>query len=174
MHGTPPDPRTPAGSPDIRVAGPPKTPPAPKQDTPGPPRTAEPPRPGDEPRTHQGRERGGAPARPAARPMPAQAAAPGEHGRKRPRLLDEAEAGGFRDRWHVVQAAFVDDPADSARRAEELAAEVVNALGRAIADRKRVVDESARDGAGGEPPDTERLRQSLRAYRDLVDRLLAI
>ncbi|MCP2342358.1 hypothetical protein [Actinomadura rupiterrae] len=86
-------------------------------------------------------------------------------------LLAEAEAGRFRERWREVQTGFVDDPSEAVRQADELAAEVVNAIGQALTARKHELDERWRTEKDG-PSDTERLRQALRAYRTLVDRML--
>ncbi|MFC4913862.1 hypothetical protein [Actinomadura gamaensis] len=87
------------------------------------------------------------------------------------RLLADAEAGRFRERWHEVQAGFVDDPEESVRKADELTAEVVNAIGQALTSRKHELDERWRNEKDA-PSDTERLRQALRGYRTLVDRML--
>jgi hypothetical protein len=105
------------------------------------------------------------------------AAVPGEHPRPdadaRPapsdHLLDTTEADEFRRRWHDVQAAFVDDPGDAVRRADELTGEAVDALGRALAQRRLAL--SPRDGDDA-ASDTERLRLALREYRTLLDRVL--
>ncbi|MBO2453315.1 hypothetical protein J4573_39900 [Actinomadura barringtoniae] len=81
-------------------------------------------------------------------------------------LIASADADRLRRRWSEVQAGFIDDPAGSVQRADELAGEIVNALGQAIAERKRSLDDHGRD-------DTEQLRLTLRAYREFVDRMLA-
>lgn len=86
------------------------------------------------------------------------------------KLIASAEAERFRERWHGVQAAFVDDPGESVRQADGLASEAVDALGRALAAHRRSLTE-ALDGGG--PADTERLRLALRGYRDLLDRIFA-
>lgn len=85
-------------------------------------------------------------------------------------LLDPAESGRFRERWREVQSAFVDDPGESVRKADDLASEAVDALGRAIASHRRTLSEALEKG---ERADTERLRQALRGYRDLLDRIFA-
>ncbi|MFB4296616.1 hypothetical protein [Actinomadura sp. NTSP31] len=86
------------------------------------------------------------------------------------RLLDPADAERFRERWRDVQSAFVDDPADSVRKADTLAAEVVDALSGAVAAHRRTLSE---DLGKHDEPDTERLRLALRGYRDLLDRIFA-
>ncbi|MQY09145.1 hypothetical protein [Actinomadura macrotermitis] len=89
------------------------------------------------------------------------------------RLLDPAEADRFKERWHDLQASFVDDPHDAVQRADELSAEVVNALGQALTAHKRTLDEGWRTEKEDERPDTERLRLALRGYRQFLDRMLA-
>ncbi|MFD0689417.1 hypothetical protein [Actinomadura fibrosa] len=88
------------------------------------------------------------------------------------RFLETAEVERFKQRWHDVQAAFVDDPGESVRQAEELAAEVGEALNRALAAHRRKLSEPLGDGKG-ERPDTERLRLALRGYRDLLNRVFS-
>ncbi|MEV4677793.1 hypothetical protein AB0K34_39595 [Actinomadura sp. NPDC049382] len=85
-------------------------------------------------------------------------------------LFDPAETERFRERWREVQSAFVDDPGAAVRRADELAAEAAEALGRAIAAHRRALSDGL-DGGG--QADTERLRLALRGYRDLLDRVYA-
>ncbi|MWA05296.1 hypothetical protein F8568_043655 [Actinomadura sp. LD22] len=103
-------------------------------------------------------------ARPGLHPTPAGLGGVPE------RLFDPADAERFRQRWHEVQSGFVDDPAESVRAADALAAEAVEALSRSAGTHRRALsDEAARHGA----PDTERLRLALRGYRDLLERIFA-
>ncbi|WP_051467610.1 hypothetical protein [Actinomadura oligospora] len=88
-------------------------------------------------------------------------------------LLPPEEAARYRNRWHALQSVFVDDPGESVRKADELTAEMVTAIERALTTRKRDLDGRARTG-DRKPSDTEELRQTLRAYRDLVDRMLSV
>ncbi|WP_149258673.1 hypothetical protein [Actinomadura sp. K4S16] len=104
-----------------------------------------------------------APRGPGAAPGAASGGAP-------EKLFDAAEAGRLRERWHEVQAAFVDDPGESVRKADGLASEAVDALARSLAAQRRSLTEEL-DGGG--QPDTERLRLTLRRYRDLLDRIFA-
>jgi hypothetical protein len=150
-----PDPGTPG---DTHVAGPGPKPPV--LDAPEPvPDTAPDPMPA-------------ADSMPAADPMPetAPAAPPAEEAATPAKLLDAAEAERFRERWPEVQASFIDDPGEAVRRADDLASDAVDALGRAIATHRRTLSE-ALDGGGR--PDTERLRLALRDYRNLLDRIFA-
>ena len=101
------------------------------------------------------------------------------------RLLDAATADGFRHRLRGIQSDFVDDPGAAVRGADDLAAEIVNAVGQALADRKRALEEAAAvhggtaadtapDTASGPESDTERLRLALHGYRDFVTHLLGL
>jgi hypothetical protein len=81
--------------------------------------------------------------------------------------LPDEQSADFRRRWREVQGDFVDDPRQAVRSAEELARDVLGALTAKIADRDKVEGWKAGGGSG-----TEDLRQSLRQYRTLVDRLL--
>ncbi|MBG6089259.1 hypothetical protein [Actinomadura viridis] len=99
---------------------------------------------------------------------------PAEPGGHR-RLLQDADADGFRDRWREVQTGFVDDPREAVSRADALASEVVDALGEALTRRRRELERSVDAGAAGDgqASETERLRLALRRYRELVDQMLA-
>ncbi|MBA9005475.1 hypothetical protein [Thermomonospora cellulosilytica] len=113
------------------------------------------------------------PASPVPVPAPAPEAGAHRHARPAPeqsdRLLGPDTAARIRERWHDIQASFVDDPRESVRRADELAAETLDALGEVLRERKRALDSGRGDAA-----DTERLRQDLRRYRDLVDHMLSL
>jgi len=86
-------------------------------------------------------------------------------------LLFAADTSGLRSRWDDIQAAFVDDPADCVRKADDLVAEVVDQLTEAFSDaRSRMEAQWAR----GEQASTEDLRQALQRYREFFQRLLAV
>ncbi|WP_433323702.1 hypothetical protein [Spirillospora sp. CA-294931] len=86
-------------------------------------------------------------------------------------LLDKERADRLRQRWREVQSGFVDDPGEAVRRADALTGEAVEAIAEALNAQRRELDSRARTGSG--EPDTERLRQTLRAYREFLDRVLA-
>ncbi|RFS82456.1 hypothetical protein D0T12_27035 [Actinomadura spongiicola] len=88
---------------------------------------------------------------------------------QRGKLLGPDEAGRFRERWHEVQAGFVDDPSASVREADDLASDAVEALGRVLTAQRRTLAEGLEQGNGA---DTERLRQTLRDYRELLNRVI--
>jgi hypothetical protein len=85
-------------------------------------------------------------------------------------LFDEADAARFRERWHEVQAAFVDDPKRAVQDADVLVAELMQNLASAFSERKRLLEDQWREGTDAE---TEDLRLALRGYRSFLDQLLA-
>lgn len=150
---------------DTRVAG--RAPEPPAMDGPGPvPDTAPDPMPAPDPVPAEDTVPA-ADTAPAGVPMPAPGPAPSAAPEA---LFDPAETERFRERWRDVQSAFIDDPGESVRKADELAGEAVDALGRAIAAHRRTLS-GALEGDGR--ADTERLRLALRGYRDLLDRIYA-
>ena len=80
-------------------------------------------------------------------------------------LLPEDAAGRFRSRWELIQSGFVDDPRRSVEQAGALVDEALEQLS-AVFDEKRA--HLQRDGN----VPTEDLRQTLRHYRLLLNRLL--
>jgi hypothetical protein len=85
-------------------------------------------------------------------------------------LFEDGFSDGFQQRWHDVQSNFVDDPYATVQQAEQLAQEVVTQLTTALEERKSAID----DRWSNEKDNTEELRQSLKGYRTLVDRLLSL
>jgi hypothetical protein len=85
-----------------------------------------------------------------------------------PTVLATEAADRFQERWRDVQFGFVDDPRTAVRRADELAAEVLEAFTDALSTSKRSLDDHRHD----DDLDTERLRIAVRAYREFVDKLL--
>jgi len=104
--------------------------------------------------------------------------------------LSEAQKEQFANRWHDVQARFVDDPAISIREADELVTEAMQARGYPMGDFEhraedlsvdhplvvknyRAAHDIAQRHASGQA-DTEELRRGLVYYRDLFDDLLDV
>ena len=94
----------------------------------------------------------------------------------RPRVSANGDAGmagdpeRIRERWAAIQATFVDDPRGSVAAAAELVNETITALVASAEQRERGLrGEWDREGV-----DTENLRNTLRNYRGLLDRLVAI
>jgi hypothetical protein len=89
-------------------------------------------------------------------------------------VLEAAAIARFQARWRDVQFGFVDDPQTSVRLAGDLAVEVLETFTEALNERRSALDDQWRQWRAehGGPPDTERLRLAVRAYREFVDRLL--
>ncbi|MFD7033939.1 hypothetical protein ACFWAR_38525 [Streptomyces sp. NPDC059917] len=85
-------------------------------------------------------------------------------------LLGVTDAERYRTRWTEIQGRFVDEPREAVRSADTLAAEVMQAFAGTLADHRGGLE---KQWDRGEEVATEDLRQAMRAYRSLVDRLLA-
>lgn len=87
----------------------------------------------------------------------------------RPEPIFHADtADEMRQRWHEIQATFVDDPRDALRRADELTGQVLKSLSTALEDRRNALEHGVTGG------DTEQLRIALRQYRLMLDQVLAL
>lgn len=84
-------------------------------------------------------------------------------------LLGAAEAERYRATWNEIQGRFVDEPREAVRSADTLVAEVMQAFAGTLADHRSGLE---KQWDRGEEVATEDLRQALRAYRSLVNRLL--
>ena len=85
--------------------------------------------------------------------------------------LFDQDPAEVQSRWRDLQAAFVDDPGDAVQRADGLLGEVVESLTAGLNSRTSALRERWKDVG---TPDTEQLRQALREYRTVLERLLAI
>ncbi|MFE9566362.1 hypothetical protein ACFYM0_35250 [Streptomyces sp. NPDC006487] len=85
-------------------------------------------------------------------------------------LLGAVEAERYHTTWSEIQGSFVDDPQEAVRSADGLVSEVMLKFSDTLSERR---DGLEKQWNGGEQVATEDLRQALRAYRSLVDRLLA-
>jgi hypothetical protein len=74
-------------------------------------------------------------------------------------------------RWKEIQAEFVDEPRTAVVKADELVAETAEMLAAMFARERSALGQ--RWSGSGTSTDTEALRQSLRRYRALFERLLA-
>jgi hypothetical protein len=83
-------------------------------------------------------------------------------------LFDGSEATEFQQNWQQIQSGFVEDPASAVRRAEDLTDKILGSLTRALEDRRRTLDYSARNG------DTEQLRLVLRQYREVLESVTSL
>jgi hypothetical protein len=84
-------------------------------------------------------------------------------------LIESADSSRFRERWHEVQAAFVDDPQRAVSDADQLVAELMQTLAATFAERKQALEGQWQKGNEAE---TEDLRLALRSYRSFFDQLL--
>jgi len=86
-------------------------------------------------------------------------------------LFAQNDALDFRARWDKIQTAFVDEPREAVKRADELVASAIKKLAEGFAsERERL--ESAWDKK--DDVSTEDLRLALRRYRSFFDRLLSV
>ena len=84
-------------------------------------------------------------------------------------LFAEQESSTFRDRWHQVQAAFVDEPRDAVAQADALVAELMQRLADTFAQERSKLEGQ---WDSGDDVSTEDLRVALQRYRSFFDRLL--
>jgi hypothetical protein len=85
-------------------------------------------------------------------------------------LFDDADMALFRERWHELQTAFVDEPRDAVAKADGLVAELMQQLARRFDEERSSLEAQ---WSRGEDVSTEDLRVSLRRYRSFFERLLA-
>jgi len=85
-------------------------------------------------------------------------------------LMGADEHAGFVARWQEIQAGFVDEPRKAVHDADALVTDLMQRLAETLASERDQLE--SRTGAGGDAS-TEDLRQGLRRYRSLFERLLA-
>jgi hypothetical protein len=111
-----------------------------------------------------------APEAPAGVRKPAAAAA-GRSVEGAMALLDNTEAGGFRSRWALIQASFVDEPRSAVEQGDALVAELMQRLAEVFAAERANLEAQ---WSTGSDVSTEDLRLALRRYRSFFDRLLSL
>lgn len=86
-------------------------------------------------------------------------------------LFDTTREQELRDRWHSLQARFVDEPRETVSEADSLVAELLRDLAQSF-DQAR----SRLEGqwSSGEDVSTEDLRLTLQRYRSFFERLLEV
>ena len=85
-------------------------------------------------------------------------------------LFDKRRANELRDRWHALQAQFVDDPRETVHGADSLVAELLPELAQGFNQaRSGLEDQWSR----GDDVSTEDLRLTLQRYRSFFERLLS-
>jgi len=100
------------------------------------------------------------------------AAASGPAAGQEPRtqLVGADEHAGFVARWQEIQAGFVDEPRKAVHDADALVTDLMQRLAEMLASERDQLE--SRMGASGDAS-TEDLRQGLRRYRSLFERLIA-
>ena len=85
-----------------------------------------------------------------------------------PLLGDETDE--LRSRWQSIQSAFVDEPREAVKEADQLVTDVIERLTRTFQQTRESLDSQL-----GESDDvsTEELRIGLQRYRTFFERLLA-
>jgi hypothetical protein len=84
-------------------------------------------------------------------------------------LFETQRSNELRDRWHALQARFVDDPRDTVQEADALVAELLQDLAQGFAGaRSQLEDQWSKSG----DVSTEDLRLTLQRYRSFFERVL--
>ncbi|MVU77310.1 hypothetical protein GPX89_08630 [Nocardia sp. ET3-3] len=84
-------------------------------------------------------------------------------------LFDRAEVERLRTQWQQIQGEFVDNPHDAVKGADALLTETIEQLTTVcIRHREALSHRWSRESSD----DTENLRQALRSYRSLFDKLV--
>ncbi|MEV5895055.1 hypothetical protein [Nonomuraea fuscirosea] len=99
---------------------------------------------------------------------PAAEPAPPQHG-----SLLGSDSSDVLQRWHDLQAFFVDDPREAVQRADELMDEVMTAVHETLERRLGELREPWKN-TDQDDTETERLRMALRAYRNVLHRLMPL
>ena len=85
-------------------------------------------------------------------------------------LAGSAENERFAARWQEIQAGFVDEPRRAVQDADALVVDMMDRLARMLASEREQLESPGEPGQVS----TEDLRQGLRRYRALFERLLAV
>jgi hypothetical protein len=85
-------------------------------------------------------------------------------------LAGAAENERFVARWQEIQAGFVDEPRRAVQDADALVVDMMDRLARMLATEREQLESPGETGKVS----TEDLRQGLRRYRALFERLLAV
>lgn len=86
-------------------------------------------------------------------------------------LFPSQETQDLRDRWHSIQAGFVDEPRKAVEDADGLVASTMKRLAEIFASER---DQLESQWDRGDDVSTEDLRVALRRYRSFFDRLLSM
>ena len=85
-------------------------------------------------------------------------------------LFDQSRQDELRDRWHALQARFVDEPRETVSEADALVAELLRDLAQSFDGARSKLEAQ---WSSGEDVSTEELRITLQRYRSFFERLLA-
>src|SRR6266487_3456892 len=85
-------------------------------------------------------------------------------------LASAGDQERFVARWQEIQAGFVDEPRRAVQDADALVVEMMDRLARMLAGEREQLESAGETGKVS----TEDLRQGLRRYRTLFERLLAV
>lgn len=102
-------------------------------------------------------------------PATAAASGPVAGQEQRAQLVGADQHASFVARWQEIQAGFVDEPRKAVQDADALVTDMMQRLAETLAAEREQLE--PRMGAGGDVS-TEDLRQGLRRYRSLFERLL--
>jgi hypothetical protein len=94
-----------------------------------------------------------------------------EQGDEHAPLFDPAVTQRYQARWREVQTDFVDDPRGAVRQADQLVAELMQALASTFTEEREALEGRWDTGAD---VSTEELRIAIRRYRSFFSRLLTI
>jgi len=84
-------------------------------------------------------------------------------------LFDGGREHELRERWHALQARFVDEPRETVSDADSLVAELLSDLARSFDEARSRLESQ---WTSGDDVSTEELRITLRRYRSFFERVL--
>lgn len=84
-------------------------------------------------------------------------------------LFDSGREQELRDRWHEMQARFVDEPRDTVSEADSLVAELLRDLAQSFDQARSNLEQQ---WSSGGDVSTEDLRVTLQRYRSFFERVL--
>jgi hypothetical protein len=86
-------------------------------------------------------------------------------------LFQKSDLEQFQRRWDQIQTAFVDQPQEAVRGADELVTSAIQRLSEVFETERSQLEQR---WGNGESPSTEDLRLALRRYRSFFRRILAV
>jgi hypothetical protein len=86
-------------------------------------------------------------------------------------LLPQNSSDDLRGQWDSIQAAFVDDPRNAVKRADDLVSNAIKRLADSFTQQRHSLEQQ---WDRGEDVSTEELRVALQKYRAFFNRLLVV